>query len=89
MDSTEAPAALSSLPGGDCNTITAMPEQRITTFRLDEDLWAGLQNVKERDGVPVGEQIRRGIKLWLDTRGVKLKGGPKAGRRGARTPRRP
>lgn len=55
--------------------------QRITTFRLDEDLWDGLQTVKERDGVPIGEQIRRGIKLWLDTRGLPVKGAQKTGRK--------
>ena len=71
--------------GSECNTLTAMPGQRITTFRLDEDLWAGLQAIKERDGVPVGEQIRRGIQLWLDAKGLKLAKGRKASRPRPRT----
>lgn len=64
-----------------------MPERRITTFRLEDDLWTALQTVKERDGVPIGEQIRRGIKLWLDTKGVPTTG--KAGRKRAGTRKRP
>jgi len=66
-----------------------MPEQRITTFRLDEDLWTGLQTIKERDGVPVGEQIRRGIKLWLDSHGVGVRGAQKTARKRATTRRHP
>ncbi len=29
-----------------------------------------LQAIQERDGVPVAEQARRGIAMWLDTKGV-------------------
>jgi hypothetical protein len=28
---------------------------------------ADLQSVRERDGIPEAEQIRRGIRLWLDS----------------------
>lgn len=70
-----------------CITLVVMPERRITTFRLEDDLWTALQTVKERDGVPIGEQIRRGIKLWLDTKGVRVAG--KTGRKRAATRRRP
>jgi hypothetical protein len=44
----------------------------ITTFRLDEDLLEGLREVQERDGVLVSEQVRRGIKLWLHERGIRI-----------------
>jgi hypothetical protein len=77
----------------ECNTIVApVPQRKVkaTTFRLDDDLWAGLQAVKERDGVPVGEQVRRGIRLWLDSKGIKPKGTQeRADRQRARTRRRP
>lgn len=43
---------------------------KMTSLRLDEDLLAGLQQVKERDGVPVTEQVRRAIRAWLDSQGV-------------------
>ena len=45
----------------------------VTTFRIDKDLLDGLRGVWERDGVPVSEQVRRAIRMWLDTKGVKPK----------------
>jgi hypothetical protein len=41
-------------------------ERRVRTFRLEDDLWAGLERIRDRDGVTVGEQIRRAIRDWLD-----------------------
>jgi hypothetical protein len=29
-----------------------------------------MREVQERDGVPISEQVRRGIDLWLEKRGV-------------------
>lgn len=49
------------------------PQRRITTFRIDEDLLAGLRAVQERDGVPVPEQVRRAIRAWLDTKNIMKK----------------
>jgi hypothetical protein len=49
------------------------PELRPTTFRLDVDLMAGLQQVKARDGIPVTEQVRRAIRAWLKEKGVTVK----------------
>ena len=49
-----------------------MPQRRITTFRIDEELIQGLRQIEERDGVLVSEQVRRAIKAWLQTKGVKL-----------------
>ncbi len=36
---------------------------------LDEVLGTGLKAIKERDGVSEAEQIRRGIKLYLESKG--------------------
>ena len=47
-----------------------MPPRKITTFRIDEELLDGLRVVEQRDGVPVPEQVRRGIRAWLETKGV-------------------
>jgi hypothetical protein len=46
-----------------------------TNFRLDEELLEALQRVKDREGIPVTEQVRRAIRAWLIERGEKL---PKA-----------
>jgi hypothetical protein len=42
-------------------------------IRIDSELMQALQRIRESDGVPVSEQIRRGIVLWLESKGVKVK----------------
>ena len=43
------------------------------TFRLEAELLEGLQHLKERDGLPVTEQVRRAIQAWLKAKGVTVK----------------
>ena len=47
-----------------------MVGRKLTNFRIDPDLAEGLKAVKERDGVPEGEQIRRAVRAWLESKGV-------------------
>jgi hypothetical protein len=49
------------------------PTRRNTTIRLDEDLYEGMQEVWRRDGIQPSEQIRRGLRAFLESKGVKLK----------------
>jgi predicted DNA-binding protein len=49
------------------------PTTKTFTFALPENLKAGLQTVKERDGLSEAEQIRRAIAAWLESRGVVTK----------------
>jgi hypothetical protein len=49
------------------------PTRRTVTFRIDDDLIEGLQQIWERDGVAISEQLRRAVQAWLETRGVKVK----------------
>jgi hypothetical protein len=49
------------------------PIRRTVTFRIDDELIAGLQQVWERDGVPVSEQLRRAVQDWLEKKGVSVK----------------
>ena len=44
---------------------------RRVNFYISPELDEGLKTVKERDGVSESEQIRRGIRLWLETKGIK------------------
>jgi hypothetical protein len=44
-----------------------------STFRIDDELLDALQKVKERDGIPLSEQVRRALKMWLESKGVRLK----------------
>ena len=50
-------------------------------FYIDPELADGLKVLKERDGIPESEQIRRGIKLWLESKGIKT---PKRAGKGGR-----
>jgi hypothetical protein len=57
-----------------------MPPMKLTSVLLPEDLRAALKGVKERDGMPEGEQIRRALRGWLQDRkalGVSLPTGVK------------
>jgi hypothetical protein len=44
-----------------------------TNFRLEEELLEALQLIRDRDGIPVSEQVRRAIKEWIDSKGVKAR----------------
>ena len=54
-------------------------------FFIDEHQRQGLKAVKERDGIPESEQIRRAIAEWLKKKGVT----GKSGRKRALTRKRP
>ena len=43
------------------------------TLKIDPELLDALRSIKERDGVTESEQIRRGIQLWLKSKGLKVK----------------
>jgi hypothetical protein len=42
-----------------------------TAFRIDPEILDGLQAVKDRDGVPISEQVRRALTAWLESKGIK------------------
>lgn len=35
------------------------------------DLINAMESLRERDGIPFSEQIRRGLRLWFESNGVK------------------
>jgi Arc/MetJ-type ribon-helix-helix transcriptional regulator len=39
------------------------------TLKIDPELLDALREIKVRDGIAESEQIRRGIRLWLDSKG--------------------
>jgi hypothetical protein len=47
--------------------------KRTFTFSISDELKAALTFLRERDGIAEAEQIRRGIALWLESKGVTLK----------------
>jgi hypothetical protein len=44
--------------------------RKLYSFWIDRELAAGLKRIKERDGVPESEQIRRAVELWLRSKGA-------------------
>jgi hypothetical protein len=55
----------------------------IYNFAIDPELLQALRQVKVRDGISESEQIRRGIRLWLKSKGVRAETpGPRARTRG-------
>ena len=49
------------------------PNKIMISLRLDPEQARLLKVVKARDGVPEAEQIRRGLTLWFEQKGVKPK----------------
>jgi hypothetical protein len=45
------------------------PKDKILTFRPDEQVYAAMEQLRERDGVPFSEQIRRALRSWLTEKG--------------------
>jgi hypothetical protein len=45
----------------------------MTTFRIDDELLKALRDVHEREGIQISEQVRRAIRLWLESKGVVAK----------------
>ena len=43
------------------------------TFRLETEILAALDAIRERDGIPVSEQVRRALKQWIAEKGVNVK----------------
>jgi hypothetical protein len=50
-----------------------------TTFRLETEIMDALGEIRERDGVPVSEQVRRALIQWIDAKGVKVRTDRKRG----------
>jgi hypothetical protein len=40
------------------------------TFRAPEDLIAAMKALQERDGIPLSEQMRRALAMFLESKGV-------------------
>jgi len=40
------------------------------TFRPDTDTFAAMASLRERDGIPFSEQIRRALRAWMESKGA-------------------
>ena len=48
-----------------------MAPKKTFTFAIPGEQKAALQAIRERDGITEAEQIRRGIQMWIDSKGAK------------------
>jgi len=46
---------------------------RPTNFRLETEILDALREIRERDGIPIAEQVRRALVEWAGAKGVKVK----------------
>lgn len=46
------------------------PREKVITFRPDNDTFDAMAALRERDGVPFSEQIRRALRPWLEDKGT-------------------
>jgi hypothetical protein len=47
-----------------------MPGRKLYSFYIDPDLATALKALKERDGTPESEAVRRGLRSYLKSKGV-------------------
>ena len=54
-----------------CNTNDTMaPTERVITFRPDEDILTAMEKLRDEEGIPFSQQIRRALREWLVQKGV-------------------
>ena len=54
-----------------------MSPKTASTFRIEDEILDGLRQIKEQDGIPQSEQVRRALIMWLESKGVKVKSAPR------------
>lgn len=54
-----------------------MTAKKTFTFAISDEMKAALGTIRVRDGISEAEQIRRGIQMWLDSKGVKAEAAPR------------
>lgn len=47
-----------------------MSPKKTFTFAIPDEMKAALQRIRVRDGISEAEQIRRGVQMWLDSKGA-------------------
>jgi len=53
------------------------PKDKILTFRPDDDVYNAMEALKDRDGIPFSEQIRRALRAWLQSKDLVKKTAPR------------
>ena len=53
-----------------CYTAHMEKQKRFVSFRVTDDVYEAIETLKVRDGIPLSEQMRRALQLWLESKGV-------------------
>jgi hypothetical protein len=46
------------------------PNNRTTTFRMDDELFEAMERLRQRDGILFSEQIRRALLMFHESKGI-------------------
>ena len=52
-------------------------DRLLFNFVIEPEMKRALEAIKERDGISESEQARRAIAVWIESKGIRLKGGAK------------
>jgi hypothetical protein len=58
-----------------------MADRLLFNFVISPDMKEALRTIKERDGISESEQARRALAAWIESKGIRLKGGKKQRKR--------
>ena len=57
-----------------CRTVEVdLTPLKPTTFRLETEIMEALNDIREREGIAVSEQVRRALKQWIEAKGGRVK----------------
>jgi len=54
--------------------------RKMHSFYLEPELAEGLKAIKDRDGISESEQVRRAVRLWLDSKDYRVIPAKKGGK---------
>ncbi len=52
------------------------------SYYLNPKLAEGLNTIRDRDGILPSEQVRRAIRMWLESKGYRVEPAPKPKKKG-------
>ncbi len=58
-----------------------MADRLLFNFVIDPEMKRAIESIKERDGISESEQARRALSAWIESKGIKLKGGARKKKR--------
>ena len=58
-----------------------MSDRALFNFMIDASMREALKTIKERDGISESEQARRALAAWIESKGIRVKGGAKSKRK--------